>query len=243
MIDTHFHALPGVDDGPADMDEAVAMCRLAAAEGTTTIIATPHQRHERCPNRDGAALVALCTELQRQVGERPRIVPGAEIRVDDTLLAELDAYPAGGLLSLAGSRYLLLEFPFVGGVEPRPLVHELVVAGWQPILAHAERISRWIEQPEELADLVRLGAWVQITAGSVLGRFGRRVRGCAAWLLDRDLVHLAASDAHDTGGRPPELGLGHAALSRGWGTALADRLTITNPTEILAGRSASGTRD
>jgi len=236
MIDTHIHVLPGIDDGPADMDEAVAICRMAAANGADTIIATPHQRHQLWPNRGTAALAARCGLVQQAVGDTPRIVTGAEIRVDAELLEDVDALPASGLTPLAGSRYLLLEFPSVGGPEPRSVLHELVVAGWRPILAHAERIPRFIECPEELADLVQLGAYVQITAGSLLGRFGRRARTCCSWLLDRGLVHFVGSDAHDTDERPPDLGRGHEAITQGWGAARADHLMIHNPQDILADR-------
>ena len=236
MIDTHSHVLPGIDDGPATMAEAVAMCFTAAADGVEAVIATPHQRHPMWPNRDGAAIVALCEALQREVGDRPRILPGAEIRVDSELLADVDGLPASGLLPLAGSRYLLLEFPSIGGPDPRLLLHELLVAGWWPILAHAERVPRWVEDPESLAALAKLGALVQITGGSLLGSFGRRARVCCAWLLDRDLVHLVGSDAHDTDERPPGLTRAHEAITRGWGAAMADRLTRINPADILANR-------
>ena len=234
MIDTHCHVLPGIDDGPATMAEAAAMCFASAADGVEVVIATSHQRHPMWPNRDGAAIAALCGVLQRAVGDRPRIVPGAEIRVDSELLADVDAFPQSGLLPLAGSRYLLLEFPNAGGPEPRPLLHELIVAGWWPILAHAERVPRWVENPESLAELVKLGAFVQVTGGSLLGRFGRRARGCTTWLLDRGLVHFVGSDAHDTDERPPGLSLAHEALTKGWGAAMADRLTRVNPADILA---------
>ena len=234
MIDTHSHVLPGLDDGPGTMAEAVAMCYASAADGVETVIATPHQRHQMWPNRDGAAIVAACEALQREVGDRPRILPGAEIRVDSELLADVDAFPASGLLPLAGSRYLLLEFPSLGGPEPRPLLHELLVAGWWPILAHAERVSRWVENPESLADLVQLGAFVQVTGGSLLGSFGRRARACCSWLLDRGLVHFVGSDAHDSDERPPGLTRAHEAITRGWGAAMADRLMTINPADILA---------
>ena len=233
MIDTHSHVLPGVDDGPATMAEAVAMCFASAADRVEVVIATSHQRHPMWPNLDGAVLTALCGDLQREVGDRPRIVPGAEIRVDSELLADMDAMPASGMLSLAGSRYLLLEFPHAGGPEPRPLLHELLVAGWWPILAHAERIPRWVANPAELASLVELGCFVQVTSGSVLGRFGRQARTCCSWLLDRGLVHFIGSDAHDSEERPPGLSRAHQAITAGWGAAMADRLMRINPADIL----------
>jgi protein-tyrosine phosphatase len=236
MIDTHIHVLPGIDDGPADLDEAVAICRMAAAGGAGTLIATPHQRHQLWPGVSRAALAALCGEVQRAVGESPRIVPGAEIRVDAELLADVDRHPASGLQPLADSHYLLLELPSLGGPDPRPIVHELAIAGWWPVVAHAERIPRFVDRPEALADLVSLGAYLQITASSLIGRFGRHSRACAAWLLDRGLVHFVGSDAHDTEERPPDLKVGYDAITVGWGAAMADRLTIHNPADILADR-------
>jgi len=236
MIDTHAHVLPGIDDGPATMAEAVAMCFACAADGVEVVIATPHQRHPMWQNRDSAALAALCRDLQREVGDRPRIVLGAEIRVDSELLADVDAMTSSGVLPLAGSRYLLLEFPSVLGPEPRPLLHELLVAGWWPILAHAERVPRWTLNPAELAGLAELGAFVQITADSVVGRFGRQVRACCNWLLDRGLVHFVGSDAHDSDERPPGLSRAHQAITAGWGAAMADRLTRINPADILENR-------
>ena len=233
MIDTHAHVLPGIDDGPETMAEAVAMCFASAADGIEVVIATPHQRHPMWQNRDSAALAALCGDLQREVGDRPRIVLGAEIRVDSELLDDVDAIPRSGLLPLAGSHYLLLEFPSVLGPDPRPIVHELLVAGWWPILAHAERVPRWVADPAELAELVELGAYVQVTAGSLLGRFGRPVRACCTWQSHRGLVHFLASDAHDTDERPPGLAAGHAAVASGWGVDLTDRLTRLNPADIL----------
>ncbi len=240
MIDTHCHVLPSIDDGPAEMADAVALCRLAAADGTSTLIATPHQRHLMWPNRDCAALARLCGEVQLAVGEQPRILLGAELRVDSDLLADVDAYPASGLLPLAGSRYLLLEFPNAGGPEPRPLLHELVVSGWRPILAHAERIPRWVDRPEELAGLGQRGAYVQVTAGSLLGHFGKGARACCTWLLDNGLVHFVGSDAHDISERPPGLASARAAIASRWGAAMADRLTRLNPGDILADRVLPG---
>jgi protein-tyrosine phosphatase len=240
MIDTHIHVLPGIDDGPADLGEAVAMCRMAAADGVDTIIATPHQRHVLWPNRGTSALAERCAEVQRAVGDSVRILPGAEIRVDAELLEDVDRIPESGLTPLAGSHHLLIEFPTVGGPEPRHLVHELAVAGWRPILAHVERIPRWIERPEEVVDLVRLGARVQVTARSLFGHFGRRARACCTWLLDRGLAHLLGSDAHDTVERPPELGRGHEAITKGWGAAMADRMTILNPADVIADRPIPG---
>lgn len=240
MIDLHAHILPGVDDGPATMEEAVEMCRVAADDGVETIIVTPHQRHGFWPNDDRRILKALFKKLCSATGGRPALALGAEIRVDSELLHEVDLLPGGSLLALAGSRYLLLEFASVlSEPDPRPVVHELIVAGWFPILAHPERIPWFMDQPALLAELVERGALVQLTAGSVTGELGRGPQACCYLLLDEDLVHFVATDTHDAQLRPPRLSEAFRAIAEGWGDARARRLINENPRAVLENRALS----
>lgn len=242
MIDLHTHILPGIDDGAADFDEAVAMCRLAAAAGCEALVATPHQRREPWWNCDAPELVQLREQLQEAVGPRPRLLSGGEIRVDGELLQEIERLPESGLLPLAGSRYLLIEF---GGRESpdaaADLVHELAVAGWRPVLAHPELIHWLASDPATVARLVALGATVQVTAMSVTGDFGRRAQTEALRLLGAGLVHFVASDCHDTRRRPPGLRRAHAALVRACGKDVARRLTSDNPLAVIEDRPLPGT--
>ncbi len=242
MIDLHSHVLPGIDDGAADLDEAVAMCRLAAAEGCEAMVATPHQRREPWWNCDAGELAALRARLQEAVGPAPRLLAGGEIRVDGELLQEVERLPASGLLPLAGSRYLLIEF---GGRESpdaaADLVHELAVAGWRPVLAHPELIPWLATDPAAVARLVTLGATAQVTAMSVTGDFGRRAQADALRLLGAGLVHFVASDCHDTRRRPPGLRRAHEALGRAWGEEVARRLTVDNPRAVVEDRPLPGT--
>lgn len=237
MVDLHAHLLPGVDDGPATPEEAAEMCRRAAADGITAAIATPHQRHELWPNADRVDLETRFQSLRTMAPDGLDLALGAEIRVDSELVAEVDALPGGSLLPLAGSRYLLLELPPLPvGPDPRAVVHELTVAGWRPVLAHPERI-RWLaEAPAMLAGFVERGALLQLTAMSVTGEFGRRAQACCSFLLDEDLAHFVASDAHDPVNRPPVLSDAFRAIADGWGEARARRLTGDNPRAVLEGR-------
>ncbi|HLE59947.1 MAG TPA: CpsB/CapC family capsule biosynthesis tyrosine phosphatase [Thermoanaerobaculaceae bacterium] len=240
MIDLHAHLLPGVDDGPETLEEAVEMCRLAAEDGVETIIVTPHQRHGFWPNNDRKALEVLFEELRTATGGRPALALGAEIRVDSELLHDVDLLPGGNLLPLAGSKYLLLEFASVSsGPDPRLAVHELTVAGWFPILAHPERIPWLVDQPALLAELVERGALVQLTAGSVTGELGRGPQMCCSFLLDEDLVHFVATDTHDARIRPPRLSEAFRAIAEGWGEARARQLTEENPRLVLEKRPLS----
>jgi protein-tyrosine phosphatase len=240
MIDLHAHILHGIDDGPETLEEAVEMCRLAAEDGIETIIVTPHQRHGFWPNTDRKALEALFEELRAAAGGKPELALGAEIRVDSELLHDVDIFPGGSLLPLAGSKYLLLEFASVPiGPDPRPMLHELMVAGWRPILAHPERIPWLVDQPTLLGELVERGVLLQLTAGSITGELGRGPQACCSFLLEEDLVQFVASDAHDALIRPPRLSEAFRAIAEGWGEAKATELTEENPRAVLENRRLS----
>ena len=240
MIDLHVHLLPGIDDGPADQADAVAMCRAAAADGVEIAVATPHQRSAMWPNARGADIERRHAELAADVSGVLDVRLGAEIRIDSELVAEVEQIPGSGLLPLAGSRYLLLEpHPMPVGPDLRDLVNELVVAGWRPVIAHPERVAWVAETPGLLADLVRLGAALQVTAMSITGDLGRPNRACCSRLLDADLVHFVGSDGHDLRDRTPRLSIAYDAVRARWGADTADRLFVTNPTAVLDDRPLS----
>jgi len=237
MIDIHAHLLPGIDDGPASLQEAAAMCRVAAADGCTALIATPHQRHALWWNGDGARLEDLRAAVESAAGGAVRLLLGAEVRVGEGLLEALDDSPRGDVTPLAGSRYLLLEFSRVHpDPDPAGLVHELAVAGWRPVLAHPEEIDWLADDPGELERLVSLGAALQVTGASLTGAYGRRFQERARALLDRGLVHFLASDAHDLAHRPPGLAEAYREVARRWGRDVAELLTVTNPRAVLEDR-------
>jgi protein-tyrosine phosphatase len=236
MIDLHVHGLPGVDDGPEDLEAAVTLLRQAEADGIEAVVVTPHQLHPYWGNDDRPAIEALFAELRRAVGETPRLELGGEIHVGSEVLAEVDRLPGGSLLPLAGSRYLLLEFPgYAPWTDPRGLVHEVVVAGFTPVLAHPERVPPWTDEPLALAELVEVGALLQLTAMSITGEFGRKAQRCSAALIDAGLAHFIASDAHGPS-RPALLSRAFATVADTWGEDEAHRLFVANPAAVLADR-------
>ena len=238
MIDLHCHILPGVDDGARSFAEAVAMCRLAADDGCEAMVATPHQRRGEWWNADRGQLAALADQLQTQVGPGFRVHLGGEIHVDSEVLDEIEKLPAGGgVLPLAGSRYLLIEFAVAGTeTEAVDLIHELAVAGWRPIVAHPEFIP-WLAPDRELvARLVALGALTQVTAMSVTGDFGRRPQSDTWALLDAGLVHFLASDSHGVRRRPPGLRRAAYLIAERLGEETARRLTTDNPRAVVENR-------
>jgi protein-tyrosine phosphatase len=236
MIDLHIHVLPGIDDGASGWAESIEMCRMAVADGCDTLVVTPHQR-KAWPNEDPEKLEKLTTELQERAGTAPSIHVGAEIHVDSSILDDLESPSLGGLCPLAGTRHLLIEF---GHMPPPPgaaeIVHELVIAGWHPIVAHPEFIPFLAEDLVLLGDLVATGGRAQVTAMSVTGEFGRPVQNIVFEMIDEGLVHFVASDAHSPTWRPPGLSRAREALEHHWGTDLATSLTSRNPEAAVEGR-------
>jgi protein-tyrosine phosphatase len=237
MIDIHSHVLPGIDDGADDLSVAAAMCRLAAEDGCEAMVMTPHQRTPAWENTDRDHLDALRSEVEAATGGRPRLYPGGEIRVDDHLLDELAELPVSGLVPLADSRYLLLEFNRFGmPPDPLELTHELRVAGWVPVYAHPEHIPFLADDLDLMARLSGLGALFQVTADSLTGDHGRLTRDRATRMVDAGLVHFVASDAHGTQHRPPGLSRVREAIARRWGEDTAFALTERNPRAVVEDR-------
>lgn len=238
MIDLHCHILPGVDDGAQSLAEAVEMCRLAAADGCEAMVATPHQRRGEWWNSDRGRLAVLAADLQEAVGPGFRVLLGGEIHVDSELLAEVEKLPdGGGILPLAGSHYLLIEFGSAGTpAESLHLIHELVVAGWRPVIAHPELIPWLAPDLELMALLVSRGALTQVTAMSLTGEFGRRPQNDAVALLEAGLVHFVASDSHGVHRRPPGLRRAYRTIAGRWGEEAARRLTHDNPRAVIEDR-------
>lgn len=237
MIDLHCHLLPGVDDGAVDLEEALAMCRLAVADGCAVLAATPHLRHEFWWNGDRAPLLDLYHQLRDALPGEPEVLLGGEIAVNSQSVEEIYALPRGELLTLGDTRYLLLEFDLLGlGPDPVELVHELTVSGWYPIVAHPERFP-WLADNLPLAEaLVAHGAHLQLTARSVTGELGRAAHRSSEEWLDAGLVELVASDAHGQEIRPPGLRSAYRHIGKRWGEATAEKLFITNPRAVVENR-------
>lgn len=237
MIDLHLHLLPGIDDGPSTLEEAVSMCRAADDDGCTALVATPHQRHVAWWNTDESKLEELRAALEAELDGEPRVLLGAEVRVGEGMLQALERGPGAGVTPLAGSRYVLVEFSrHLPDPDPAGLVHEMVVAGWRPVLAHPEEIEWLTRDVAAVERLVSLGALLQVTGASITGGYGRRVQERARDLLDLGLVHFLASDAHDLSLRPPGLSVAAREVAKRWGDGVAELLTVTNPRAVLDDR-------
>jgi protein-tyrosine phosphatase len=233
VIDLHCHVLPGIDDGPGSFEGSLALARAAAAAGTRTLVATPHVS-SRYPNEAGT-IARLVAELSARLAEEDvevELRPGAEIAI--THLAEIDPSQLG-LLGLGGGPWLLVEPPFTAvatGLDS--IVLDLLRRGHRVVLAHPERCQALRRDPRMLESLVGEGVLTSITAGSLTGSFGGEVRRFAMALLEAELVHNVASDAHDHVGRPPSI---RAELEAAGAGPLADWLTEAVPAAVLAGEA------
>lgn len=231
MIDLHCHVLPGLDDGPQDMDASLTLARAAVAAGVETIVATPHaDGHFRVGSEARDAALARVRDALAAEQIPLELLPGAEIALDryiDIDDAERDA------LRLGGGPYLLLESPLgqAAGAFDR-FIATLLSAGHRIVLAHPERCPTFQRHPDRLERLVHGGALTSITAGAFVGRFGSPVRDAAFAMLRDGLVHNVASDAHDAIHRPPGMA---AELEQAGLGELAPWLTREVPAAILSG--------
>ncbi len=234
MIDLHCHVLPGVDDGPSTMQEAIDLVRGAAADGIRTIVATPHVDHLHRPVGSGyirAAVPEVQARLDR-AGVGVKIETGAELAFTRAVDLDDDELAA---LTLGGGGWLLLECPLNVTATPGFISGARLLArrGHRILLAHPERCPLFLRAPEELDDLVADGMLAQVTARALDGRFGRTVRDLAVHLVARGSVHVVASDGHDEN-RPAKIA---AHLARApVPLALADWLTHEVPAAVLAGQ-------
>jgi protein-tyrosine phosphatase len=212
-IDLHAHVLPGLDDGPRRLEEAVALVRAAGTRGTATMVATSHVNRRWGVGADqiAAAHDRLRAALARD-GVEVELLRGAEIAID-----RLPGLQGGELdrLGLGGGATLLVECPLREETgDPSFPVRRLLADGRPVLLAHPERSPLFQREPERLARLVAEGATAQLTAASFAGAFGRVARDSAIAMLRAGIAHLVASDAHDRVRRPPGLADGLAALRR-----------------------------
>lgn len=240
-VDIHCHCLPGLDDGPRTQEEALALCRKIVADGVTTAVATPHQLG-RYYGANSAAVVRravdeLSTLLARE-GIPLEVFPGGDVRVDERLLALLDA---GQVLTIADrGRYLLLELPHEVFVDPQPLLTGLRQRGVRPVMTHPERYAYLRRSWELIGSWVAQGAVIQITAGSLLGDFGPVAYEMAWEMAFRGLVDVVATDAHDSQQRTPRLAAAIEMLSARIGGPLARQVCLVNPLAILEGAGSGG---
>lgn len=236
LVDIHCHCLPGLDDGPRELGESIDLCKALIDDGFSTVIATPHQmgRYEGVNTRERvlASLDSLTQELAAE--QLPlRVLPGADVRIHDRLPSLVKA---GEALTVGDKKqYLLLELPHDFYVDPSHLFATLAQEGTSTVLTHPERY-RYLRAALEPVDAWRaLGAVIQVTAGSLLGDFGRTAYGYAWRIVHAGLADVVATDAHDAVRRRPCMQAAIQRLEFEVGAAETNRLCRDNPRRILRG--------
>jgi len=233
MIDLHCHILPGIDDGPTDLSVSLAMARCAVDDGIRVTACTPHiypglyENHAEGIRSGIAAFRLALAEANIPL----QLVEGADTHLAPDLLAGIRG---GRIPTLNGSRYFLFEPPHhVAPPRLEDSVFTLVAAGYVPVITHPERLT-WIEEHYPVFKrLVASGAWMQLTSGSLTGRYGPRPKYWSERILDEGFCHILATDAHHIDRRPPLLAEAREVAARRMGAEEAMHLVVTRPQGIL----------
>lgn len=236
MIDLHCHFLPGVDDGPEDIEQALALARAAVADGITTSVLTPHIHPRRYPNTKTSLLHTFVRfqELLKLESIPLRLLLAGEVRVSMESLALFSENEIPFLGKVDGFNIVLLEFPH----ESMPMgsdqfVRKLLDMKIRPLIAHPERNKAIMSDPEKIRPFVDMGCWLQLTAGSLIGQFGKASQKISLRLLEDEMAWVIATDAHNLAHRPPNLGAGRDFVANLLGDRLAKRMVTDRPARIL----------
>jgi protein-tyrosine phosphatase len=233
VIDIHSHILPEVDDGPKSWEVAVEMCRMAAADGVTHMVATPHSNDRYHFDHD--YLSGCVGQLQDRVGASPMLSLGCDFHLSydnlQSVLAEPHRY------TIAGGNYLLVELSDYGiPTQIADCFLKLGDRGVTAVITHPERNAILRQTPLRVIEFVELGCTVQITANALTGFWGQRVGRLATWLLEHEAVHVIASDAHDAKHRTPILSAARDLAAQICGKDVANALVEGNPRAMLTGQ-------
>lgn len=233
MIDIHCHPLYEVDDGAESFEDSVAMCQMAAADGVTHLVATPHCNYTY--TFDPEVNRTKVAELQAAIGDAPKLLLGCDFHLSYDNLQK--CLQDSGPFTINQTRYLLVELPdqFIAEQIDR-VFYDIQVAGLTPIITHPERNPVCQRRTDLIERWVQRGCLMQVTAQSYTGDFGTDALELAEGWLQRNLVHFFASDAHDTEHRPPILSKCYRKLAEARGGETADLLLNKNPEAVIHDR-------
>ena len=239
MVDLHSHILPGVDDGAQDYEDSIGMASLAWESGIHTICATPHAnqmgRYENFYNAELSRHYDRLQEMLRISKVPVRILEGQEIMASDDMIRKIKD---GRLISLNKTQYYLVEFPFEAipnWITDR--LEDILRFGGTPLVAHVERYRCVQYDPRYVYDWIQMGCATQMNKGSILGRFGKSVQNVCAPLLNFELIHCVASDAHGFNRRTPWMREAYEVIARNFDKEYAESLFRRNPERILSGKT------
>jgi protein-tyrosine phosphatase len=233
VFDIHCHILPEVDDGPKSWDIAVEMCRMAAADGITHIVATPHANDRYVYDRP--YLQAILLQLQAKAGNSLQLSLGCDFHLSFENLERVLEHPQS--YTIGDTNYLLVELSnYSVPIQIAECFTKLGDRGLTPILTHPERNPILQQTPQRVLEWVEQGCLVQVTASAFSGFWGERPEIIARWLLDRSAVHFLATDAHETKRRVPILSQARDVVAEIAGAEYAEALVKHNPKAVINGQ-------
>jgi protein-tyrosine phosphatase len=236
MVDIHCHILPGIDDGAQDIETSSRMLKIAANEGTSHIIATPHFIHAAIDNN--AAVVGKSHKELEKLAENEnmdiKIYPGNEVFLSPEIPELIGKHQ---ICTLNGSYYILIEFPMMSiPVYTKEILYQLRLDGYTPIIAHPERYGEIAKDPNILNDFIERGALIQVNSTSLIGIYGDRIKRLSMTLLKHGMVHFVASDAHTCRGRSPKLKKCRGIVDSEMGREMSDTLFEINGFAVIENR-------
>lgn len=237
MIDLHCHLLPGIDDGPDTLAQALELCEIAVQDGTTHAACTPHIHPGRWHNTR-QTIEQHCKNLQHELDRRSiplRLCFAGEVRLTDQLMSQIENNGIPFYGKVDGFNIMLLEFPH-GHIIPgsNKLVQWLLNRKIRPLIAHPERNKQVMKDSAQIQPFIDAGCWLQVTAGSIVGDFGSQAMAVARQLLETDKVMLVASDGHNNKARRPSLKAAYDFIAAQYGEYYAARLIKEAPLRLCA---------
>lgn len=241
MIDIHCHILPGLDDGPTNLESSIKMAHLAEADGIKTIIATPHFNDEFYSGNTKERIMSEVKNLQKEYSNEGidiELIPGCEVGMSVELpeLLRRDV-----VMTLNSGSYMLIELPaYKIPIYCEQILFELQVLGIKPIIAHPERNIEIQNDIEIVKRLFRRGILFQTDAHSLLGLWGRKVKRLAWNMLNENLLSFVASDAHSVRSRQPVLRKAYETVANEIGFVKARKLFQGNADMVIANMDLLG---
>ncbi|MEG6585044.1 tyrosine-protein phosphatase [Dendrosporobacter sp. 1207_IL3150] len=233
MYDMHIHIIPEIDDGAKDLETTIAMLKIAAQNGTTKIVATPHVIEGNwLPDWD--TILAGCKKVKNaadELGIKMDIYPGGEVAMHMDILEHIKG---PGPYCINGGRYLLVELPAAEVPDyAEDFFFILQTRGITPIIAHPERHPILAKDPNKLADWINKGILTQMNFSSLIGKMGERAMKTAELFIANNMIYIAGSDAHSTRTRNPDMTQGISRLQSLIGSERTNNIINVNPKAIV----------
>ena len=239
MIDIHCHILPNVDDGSESLEESIEMAKIAESEGITKIVNTSHCHFDFKYKKGNELKLELekFNQVLKEENINIEVLLGNELYYTSDLIERFDELD---FFSMNNSKYILMEFSpinFPKNIED--VIYEIKIRGYIPIIAHAERYKQVQEDVNIVLDCIKEGALIQVNASSILGKNGEKAEDTSKKLLDNNMVHFVATDAHSSNRRRPLIKDSYNYILKNYGKEVAEKLFIENPTSVIENRDIS----